>query len=279
MRGVNVTSRSKLQCINRPRPAHPRGAFAQDLIYTRPMEPEGAMPRYRALQAELIVETARRLDAQLQERFSGSGLSRVSLEFLEIAEETGAKSERLSRPLWGLRVSVAIVAGAILLGPPSVLLWMGFPLELVSGGDAAQILDTALNVLVLLGAAVLFLVTVEIRVQRRRIVRAVHELRVLAHVIDMHQLTKDPARLMSDASRTASSPQEKLTPFELLRYLDYCSEMLAVLGKLAALYAQRVDDRVVLSAVDAVESLTTGISRKVWQKMTIIHTLIPESIE
>ncbi len=278
MRGVNVTSRSKLQCINRPRPAHPRGAFAQDLIYTRPMEPEGAMPRYRALQAELIVETARRLDAQLQERFSGSGLSRVSLEFLEIAEETGAKSERLSRPLWGLRVSVAIVAGAILLGPPSVLLWMGFPLELASGGDAAQILDTALNVLVLVGGAVLFLVTVEIRVQRRRIVRAVHELRVLAHVIDMHQLTKDPVRL-SDALPTASSPEEMLTPFELLRYLDYCSEMLAVLGKLAALYAQRVDDRVVLSAVDAVESLTTGISRKIWQKMTIIHTLVPESIE
>ncbi len=276
---MNVTSRSTVQGINRPRRAHPPGAFAQGLIYTRPMEPEGAMPRYRALQAELIVETARRLDAQLQERFSGSGLSRVCLEFVAIAEETGPKSERLSRPLWGLRVGVAIAAGAILLGPPSVLFWMGFPLELGSGGDVAQILDTALNVLVLLGAAVLFLVTVEARIQRRRMVRAVHELRVLAHVIDMHQLTKDPARLMSDASRTASSPQEKLTPFELLRYLDYCSEMLAVLGKLAALYAQRVDDQVVLSAVDAVESLTTGISRKVWQKMTIIHTLIPESIE
>ncbi len=237
------------------------------------------MHRYRALQAEPIVETARRLETRLQERFSGSGLSRVCSEFVAIAEETGPKSERLSRPLWGLRVGVAIVAGAILLGPPSVLLWMGFPLELGSGGDAAQILDTALNVLVLVGGAVLFLVTVEIRVQRRRIVRAVHELRVLAHVIDMHQLTKDPVRLMSSASPTASSPQEKLTPFELLRYLDYCSEMLALLGKLAALYAQRVQDAVVLSAVDAVENLTTGISRKVWQKMSIINTLMLGSRE
>ena len=36
--------------------------------------------------------------------------------------------------------------------------------------------------------------------------KALHELRSLIHVIDMHQLTKDPERLLSEHSRTDSSP-------------------------------------------------------------------------
>ena len=75
---------------------------------TGPMETEGPLHKYRALNAELIVETARRLNTRLQERFSGSGLSRVCLEFVAIAEAAGPRSERLSRPLWGLRIGVAI---------------------------------------------------------------------------------------------------------------------------------------------------------------------------
>jgi nucleoside-diphosphate-sugar epimerase len=42
-------------------------------------------------------------------------------------------------------------------------------------------------------------------------------------------------------------------------------------GKLAALYLQRSDDAVVLSTVDEIEGLTTGLSRKIWQKLMIIH--------
>jgi len=62
-----------------------------------------------------------------------------------------------------------------------------------------------------------------------------------------------------------------LTPFELARYLDYCSEMLSITGKIAALYAQDLEDGVVLAAVDEVEDLTTGLSRKVWQKLMILY--------
>jgi hypothetical protein len=48
--------------------------------------------------------------------------------------------------------------------------------------------------------------------------------------------------------------------------------MLALIGNLAALYAQRYDDPVVLDAIDAIESLTTAMSTKIWQKITIIDT-------
>jgi hypothetical protein len=94
----------------------------------------------------------------------------------------------------------------------------------------------------------------------------------LAHLVDLHQLTKDPDRLLRPGPDTASSPDRHLTPFLLARYLDYCSEMLALVGKLAALYAE-FPDPVVLDGIDDVEDLTTGLSRKVWQKIAMLpHT-------
>lgn len=57
---------------------------------------------------------------------------------------------------------------------------------------------------------------------------------------------------------------------ELGRYLDYCSELLAVVSNVAALYAQGDDDSITLQAVDSIEELCSGISRKLWQKMQMI---------
>ena len=62
-----------------------------------------------------------------------------------------------------------------------------------------------------------------------------------------------------------------MTRVELGRYLDYCSEMLALNSKLAALYAQSLHDPVVLAAVDEVETLTTGLTAKIWQKLVILN--------
>lgn len=124
----------------------------------------------------------------------------------------------------------------------------------------------------LLSAAILFLITAETRIKRRRALKAIHELRALAHVIDMHQLTKDPERVLARMAETPSSPKHNLSPAELGRYLDYCSEMLSLIGKLAALYVQKFDDPVALAAVNEVEDLTTGLSRKIWQKIMIINS-------
>jgi hypothetical protein len=64
-----------------------------------------------------------------------------------------------------------------------------------------------------------------------------------------------------------------MTPFELNRYLDYCSETLALISKIAALYVQEFQDPVLLDAVDDVEDLSAGFSRKIWQKITILENL------
>jgi hypothetical protein len=64
-----------------------------------------------------------------------------------------------------------------------------------------------------------------------------------------------------------------MTPFELNRYLDYCSDAMALISKIAALYVQGFQDPVLLDAVDDVEDLTAGFSRKIWQKITILENL------
>ena len=44
-------------------------------------------------------------------------------------------------------------------------------------------------------------------------------------------------------------------------------------SKIAALYVQYFDDRIALQAVNEIENLTTGLSRKIWQKVMILDTL------
>jgi hypothetical protein len=145
--------------------------------------------------------------------------------------------------------------------------------------DFIQVLEAGINDVILIGAALFFLLTLEKRIKRSRALKDLHELRSLAHVVDMHQLTKDPDRIFKQRRATSSSPQHTLSAYDLGRYLDYCSELLAIIGKLAALYVQNLDDSVVLASVDEIESLTNGLSRKIWQKVMILYQLQPTLVD
>ena len=67
-----------------------------------------------------------------------------------------------------------------------------------------------------------------------------------------------------------------MTHAELGRYLDYCSEALSLTAKVAAIYAQYFEDEVSLRAVQEIEDLTNGLSRKIWQKLMILYQMGPE---
>ncbi len=54
-------------------------------------------------------------------------------------------------------------------------------------------------------------------------------------------------------------------------YLDYCSETLSLIGKIAALYAEYIVDSVALDAIESIEILTTNLSRKIWQKILMLR--------
>lgn len=226
------------------------------------------------LEPARIIETVRALGDRIEERFPGSGLAGVARQMLGITQRTVDHMEWLRRPILWVRVAVALVIVLLL----ALLAGIATRVEVRATGmglaDLLQAVDAALNDLILLGAAILFLVTVEGRLKRRRALGAMRELRALAHIVDMHQLTKDPDRHLDatgGVGDTPSSPRRTMTREQLSRYLDYCSEMLALNAKLAALYAQTLDDPVVLAAVDEVETLTTGLCAKIWQKLVILN--------
>src|SRR6185295_16275202 len=114
--------------------------------------------------------------------------------------------------------------------------------------DFLQGSEAAINEVVFLGIAVFFFFTLETRLKRRRALKAIHELRSIAHIIDMHQLTKDPERIAGAPTGTELTAKRPQSPAELIRYLDYCSDLLALISKIAALYVQNFDDPVTISA-------------------------------
>lgn len=60
-----------------------------------------------------------------------------------------------------------------------------------------------------------------------------------------------------------------MTADDMDYYLRYCTDLLAVVSKIGQLYVQDFSDSAALSAVDQFESLATGLSSKLWQKLTI----------
>lgn len=123
----------------------------------------------------------------------------------------------------------------------------------------------------LCGAAAAFVVTLETRAKRKKALEALHELRVLAHVIDLHQIAKDPERTYGPDGAAAPDPDSAA---QLRRYLNECGDLLALIGKVAAFYVQGFQDGVVLTAVNEIEELTNGLSRKIWQKLTLLDQMV-----
>lgn len=215
------------------------------------------------------------LRQRIQERFPTASLARIADELVTVSQEVGDLAGWLSRPITWLRAFTWIGMFLLIALFVSTLMVFRMKVDLFSSvSDYLQGLDAALNELVFLGIALFFLRTVETRFKRRRSLRMLHVLRSMSHIIDMHQLTKDPERLGGATRDTPSSPARTMSPFELTRYLDYCSEMLAVISKLAALHVQDFDDPVTLSAVNDIEDLTQGMSRKIWQKIMILDRII-----
>jgi hypothetical protein len=229
---------------------------------------------YRSLDADEIERTIEVLKKRIHRRFPDSGLEQVNDGLLSICQDTKKNLAFIEQRHWLLRTAIGIIT-LLLFGIIAILVYMfvtnsfGNMVTASSLSDFFQGTDAALNIIVLLGASLFFLVTIERRIKRHRALKVLNELRSLAHVVDMHQLTKDPDRMFN---KSAYPPvKRKMTPFELQRYLDYCTEILSLTGKVAALYNTNFDDEIVLNVVNDIEDLTTGLSRKIWQKIMIVH--------
>lgn len=230
---------------------------------------------FRRIDFEHVTLTSKQLHQRIEERFPSSGLAGVALELETVTREAAALTSEIAHTPAAVRWSIRVAIALLLAVPLALATQVKFGGDAPGWSDLLQGLEALVNDVVFVGIAVYFLLGFEARRKRKRILRALHTLRSLAHIVDMHQLTKDPERLLSLGPRTASSPERTMTAFELTRYLDYSSEMLAIVGKVAALYVQDFDDPIALDAASSVQDLAVNLSRSIWQKIMILERSIP----
>ena len=223
------------------------------------------------LDADKLVETIKLLKLRINDRFPESGLEKVCGQFLNIARKSKEKAEWIAKPNLAIRLSSFAAILIAVVGIVYTISFVDFSINDNTFVNIMTLLEALINDIVLLGAAIFFLVTIELRVKRKRALERLNELRVIAHVIDMHQLTKDPSVIGKSNMNTTNSPKRLLTQHELERYLDYCSELMSLISKVAILYAQSLPDEVVVRAVNEIEELTSGLSRKIYQKLMILN--------
>ena len=244
-------------------------------LTARPDDHDDAPPagsRYQHLDSTAVCESTAALQKRVYARFPDRGLWEVCGELLGLVDEVTSgggisrRRIRLARLLsrLGIIMVLTIFGGAIVLAAVSI--WQ--TPDSLGPVDWLPLLETVVNNLVFAGIAIFFLVAIPERLERARVLRLVHRLRSLAHVIDMHQLTKVPERLQRGSRADGGLD---LTREQLAHYFDYCTEMLSLVGKTAALFAEDTTDGDVLDAVEGIETLTSDMARKVWQKIAIIQ--------
>ncbi|WP_243059676.1 hypothetical protein [Nocardioides sp. SR21] len=227
------------------------------------------------LQAEAVAETVRRLRDRIAERFPERGLVRVADELLDLVGRVKDDASTVRGRIHTARVVSRVLIAAIAVGT-AVALWLAVDAARGDAGpdglDWLPLIETTINDLVFAAIAVFFLYTFPERLLRGDLLTLLHRLRSLAHIIDMHQFSKDPERLRPGFQPTEASKVVELNRDQMERYLNYCSELLSLVGKAAALCAEESRDSVVLETVRSIEELTLGMSRKIWQKISVLSS-------
>lgn len=236
--------------------------------------------KYSELDPIHILATLEKLHLRIEERFPGSGLGKVAAEMNEVSLAIVQLVKKLPRPLWSIRFLTVIAIGLMI----GLAVWLCiFIARYIPAGETGlmevlQGAESATNEVIFLALAILFLATLENRIKRKVALDSLHRLRSIAHVVDMHQLTKDPANLVDNSIKTKYPAGRKMTAQELMHYLDFCTDLLAINSKLAALHVQYLQDSEVLKTVTEVEMLAHELSSKIWQKIMILDVMIHGSV-
>jgi hypothetical protein len=231
---------------------------------------------FQRLDPVAVQSTVDRLAVRISRRFPERHLGSVAAELSglvgEVTEQSSVDRRRNRVIRLACAVGAALIAAAaitaIVLTIQNALPNSGG----IRGFEWLSVLESGIVDLVYASIAVFFLMSLPNRLTRRRLLALLHRLRSLAHVVDMHQLTKDPERLHERFHGTDATVAFSMDAGELANYLDYCSEILSLVAKTAALCAEESTDALVLDTVSEIETLTTGLSRKMWQKISLLRT-------
>ena len=127
---------------------------------------------YRRLDPQKIIESVKALRGRIEERFPGSGLSKVVSELEQVAEETVAQTRWIQKPNLPLRAVAVILSLAVI----AVLLMLLLHIRQFQFDDfvnSMQGLDASIGSVVFIGAAILFFVNWENRIKRKRALKAI----------------------------------------------------------------------------------------------------------
>jgi hypothetical protein len=205
----------------------------------------------RQLDPTKLISTSAALTGWIDKDFNHAHLARVAANVHRLTQEAVVTAQRIRRPIWPLRLGIwglilAFVAGAV------------HQLVTHQLDEVLRFLDETKGAALYLGAFLVAFITLEVRLKRRRALRAIGELRAVAHIVDMHQLAKD---------QTIEEFRERTTPEHMESYLHACIALLALLSKIGQLYVEHFPDTVATQAVNDFEMIATGLSNKIWMKV------------
>lgn len=222
------------------------------------------------LQSDKIEKTIHLLSKRILERFPESSLGKTCQDFYKFSKKSKENIEWIDKPFIVIKTVASIVIFITCILIVYSISKVNFQMK-NTFSEIATVAEASINNIVLISAAFFFLFSLENRLKRKRAIKFINELRGFAHVVDMHQLIKDPQKINEKRVDTENSPKREMTKYELQRYLDYSSEFLSLIGKVAALYSQSLPDIEVVQAASEVENLCASITNKVWQKLIILN--------
>jgi len=236
------------------------------------MTEESTAPCYRTINPTKLVLTISKMAERVEEHFPGSGLSSLASEITEVAEGTVARVAEIKKPRIALRFTVGVMVILALASPLICSFLLSFREEVTNLGEFLQATDAGLHMLLLLAGGIVFLIGMENRMRRNQALEALAEFRSLAHLVDLHQINKDPG--LDGSPAPENDTRTVRSDHELAFYLDYSGDLLSIVGKLSAYYAQNLQDRVILDAVTEIETLTSTLSNKLWLKILVLREMM-----
>ena len=169
------------------------------------------MAMFLALDANKIIATIELLKQRIEHlKLPGAELGAVAAgDLLAVARDAEAEAASLTQPNRVIQIAVGFLAAAFLSLIVIALINIPAPTN-TEATNILQTLDAVANLVVLAGALLIFLVTLQRRLGRHKALKALNQLRSLVHVIDMHQLTKDPSLVLGHEHDTAASPKRDM---------------------------------------------------------------------